>query len=102
MSDNPLEQTPEREARIRARAQRLWEEYGRPAGRDQEIWERAEDLIGIEDHATAGQLPNPQSHPPLHPEGVEETEIQENYGEFPERLTDQGDRRQTPDRDPKS
>ena len=27
---------------------------------------------------------------------VEEAAIQENYGEFPGRLTDQGDRRQTP------
>ena len=102
MSDNPLEMTPEREARIRDRAHRLWEEYGRPAGRDQEIWERAEDLIAIEDNAGAGQLPNPQSHPPLHTEGVEEADIQENYGEFPERLTDQGDRRHTPDREAKS
>lgn len=98
MNDNPLEQTPERQARIRARAHQLWEENGRPAGRDQEFWERAEDLVAMEESAGAGQLPNPQSHPPFHPEGVEEAEVQQNYGEIPGRLTDQGDRPQTPDR----
>lgn len=31
----------DREARIRERAQAIWEEEGRPEGRDREHWERA-------------------------------------------------------------
>ena len=50
MSDNPLESNPERDARIRERAYHLWEADGRPHGREKEYWERAEDLIGMEDH----------------------------------------------------
>ena len=97
MADNPLQSTPERESRIRQRAYHLWEADGQPHGRDQEFWERAEFLIGIEDSAGAGQLPNPQTSPDAVASApVEEAEIQENYGEFPSRLTDQGERRQTP------
>lgn len=40
MSDNPLEPNPQREARIRRRAQLLWEADGRPRGREQEYLER--------------------------------------------------------------
>ena len=32
----------DREARIRERAYKLWEEYGHPEGRDAELWQRAE------------------------------------------------------------
>jgi DUF2934 family protein len=90
VSENPLD----REARIRARAYHLWEEDGRPEGREAEFWERAETLIGMEENAQAGRLPNPLREPP-HGD-VEEAEIQENYGEFPDRLVDQGERQQTP------
>ncbi len=89
MPDNPLELTPERDARIRERAYHLWEADGRPHGREDEFWERAEELIGMEDNATSGQQP-------VKAPAVEEAEIQENYGEIPGRLTDQGDRPQTP------
>jgi DUF2934 family protein len=41
MSDNPLEDTPERTAHIRSTAYRLWEENGQPNGRDEEFWESA-------------------------------------------------------------
>jgi hypothetical protein len=35
------------ESRIRARAHELWEQHGRPEGRDEEFWLRAErELIG--------------------------------------------------------
>jgi len=97
MTDNPLQNTPERESRIRKRAYHLWEADGRPHGHDHEFWERAEFLIGIEESAGAGLLPNPQTSsgavasPP-----IEDAKIQENYGEFPDRFTDQGERRQTP------
>ena len=97
MSDNPLEMTPEREARIRARARHLWEADGRPKGREQEYWERARELIGMEDHAGAALEPNPMTRNEPEPGvTVEEAEIQENYGEFPGRMTDQGDWRPTP------
>jgi hypothetical protein len=96
LTSNPLEMTPERQARIRERAYKLWEEGGRPEGRDGEFWERAEELIGMEENADAALLPNPMTHPTRAEEPVEEAEIQENYGEFPTRFTDQGDRQQTP------
>ena len=89
MADNPLESAPERDARIRERAYHLWEADGRPQGRETEFWERAEALIGMEDNPTAGQRP-------VKTPSAEEAEIQENYGEVPGRLTDQGERHQTP------
>ncbi len=97
MSDSPLVLTAERDARIRARAYHLWQADGEPEGRAMEYWVRAEELIGMEDHAGAALLPNPMSRPaPLPGVTVEEAAIQENYGEFPDRFADQGDRRQTP------
>jgi len=101
MSDNPLDMTPEREQRIRERAYHLWEVDGRPHGRDLEFWERARELVGMEESAGAGLIPNPQTHPSPNEVApgikVEEAEIQENYGEFPGRMTDQGEREQTPE-----
>jgi Protein of unknown function (DUF2934) len=97
LSDNPLQDTPERLSRIRDRAYKLWEEEGRPEGRDLEFWERAKELVGMEEHPTAGELPNPMTHPEQIPGvTVEEAELQENLGEFPDRLTDQGDRQEAP------
>jgi hypothetical protein len=90
---------PEHEQRIRELAYHLWEQDGRPYGRDIEFWERARELVAIEENPGAGLLPNPMTHPTMasgQPEGVEEAEIQANYGEFPDRFTDQGDRQQTP------
>jgi hypothetical protein len=85
----------DREARIRERAYKLWEENGCPQGRDAEFWEQAEDLVGMEENPDAGLLPNPSQQDPALT-GVEEAEIQDNYGEVPGRLTDQGERQQTP------
>jgi hypothetical protein len=97
LSDNPLEDTPERLARIRERAYQLWEEDGRPEGRDLEFWERARELVGMEENPTAGEVPNPMTNPGSIPGvTVEEAEVQENLGEFPDRLTDQGNREETP------
>ena len=50
----------------------------------------------MEGNADPGLLPNPMSQPAVADRGIEEAEIQENYGEFPDRLTDQGDRQETP------
>lgn len=87
------------ERRIRARALRMWRAEGAPKGREAEYLERARELQGIEDHPQAGLLPNPTAgHPGDGPPDtpVEEAEIMENLGEFPDRLTDQGDRVETP------
>ena len=97
MADNPLKPDPAREQRIRERAYHLWEQDGRPHGRHEEYWERARELIGMEENPGAGQLPNPMTHPDSPREtGVEEAEIQENLGEFPNRFTDQGEVQPTP------
>jgi hypothetical protein len=97
MSDNPLEDTPEREARIRERAYHLWEADGRPHGRSTEYWERARELVGMEESAGAGLLENPATrNEPIPGVTVEEAAIQKNLGEFPDRMSDQGDWRQTP------
>lgn len=97
MTDNPLEPDPEREQRIRERAYRLWEEDGRPEGQDAEFWERAEALIAMEDHPDAALEPNPLTEDePIPGVTVDEAALQDNLGEFPDRLTDQGDRRETP------
>ena len=95
MMDNPLQPDENRDARIRERAYHLWEQDGCPHGRHHEYWERASELVGMEDSAGAGQLPNPQTHPARNEVApgvlVEEAAIQENLGEFPGRFTDQGE-----------
>ncbi|MGE0224230.1 MAG: DUF2934 domain-containing protein [Acetobacteraceae bacterium] len=97
MAGNPLENDPSREQRIRERAYQLWEDEGKPHGRDVEYWERARELVGMEDSAGAALLPNPQTHPESRREtGIEEAEIQQNLGEFPDRFADQGDVQPTP------
>jgi hypothetical protein len=97
MPGNPLETDPVREQHIRERAYHLWEMEGKPHGRDTEYWERARELIGMEESAGSALLPNPQTHPDSPREtGIEEAEIQENLGEFPDRLADQGEVQATP------
>jgi hypothetical protein len=96
MSDNPLADNPERESRIRVRAYLLWEADGCPDGRDAEFWERARELVAIEDHPEAGRLPLPETVTVAPDAGAEDAAVQANLGEIPGRLTDQGDRAQTP------
>jgi len=99
MSDKSKPDAADHEQRIRERAYILWEQDGRPQGADLEYWERARALVGMEENPQAGQIPNPVhagedrpwSAPP-----VEEAAIQENLGEFPDRLSDQGERKPTP------
>lgn len=101
MTDNPLDiHDNARQQRIRETAYHLWEEDGRPQGRDLEYWERARELVGMEESRGAGLLPNPMTHPTMgtgEPEGVEEAEIQQNLGEFPDRFADQGEWQPTPE-----
>ncbi len=97
MSDNPLEDSPERDQRIRELAYRLWDQDGGPHGRDTEYWERARELIGIQDSPGAGRVHEPiLRNTAVNGEIIEEASIQDNLGEFPDRFTDQGDRRETP------
>ncbi len=94
---NPLTVDPDYEHRVRERAYHLWESEGKPHGRDVEYWERARELIGMEESAGSGLLPNPMTTPDSPREtGIEEAEIQENLGEFPDRLADQGEVSPTP------
>lgn len=73
------------DARVRRRVRSLWEDAGKPGGRDAEFVDRAEELVAIEDNQTA-------TTPPVR-EGdrseAEPREAIENQGEFPN-LTDQG------------
>ena len=92
MSSNPLDDTDETRLRhIRERAYHLWENDGRPHGRDSEYWERARELVGMEESGNYGQIPVEAERP-------EEADIQENLGEFPGRQSDQGEREVTPSR----
>jgi len=85
MTANPLDDSdPTRQQRIRERAYHLWESEGRPEGRDAEYWERARELVGIEESPAAGQVPV-----------REEAFLRENLGEFPDRTADQGERQVT-------
>jgi hypothetical protein len=98
MTDNPLKFDADRDERIRARAYHLWESEEKPHGRAVEFWERAAELVGMEDSGNPGQKPNPIAAgiDPTAPTNVEEAEIQDNLGEFPGLQADQGERRQTP------
>ncbi len=91
------------ERRIRERAYQLWDEDGRPQGREAEHWERARFLVGIEDNPEAGQLPNPEVEDREHgwttpppPVPAEPIEAIENQGEFPDRFADQGEKSSGP------
>jgi hypothetical protein len=98
-TDTPFEPSAAHQQRIRERAYRLWEQDGRPAGHEQEYWERARELDAIATNPPAGQ-PNPMTaHPERTPgaEPVEQAVLQENLGEFPTRFTDQGDTMPTPE-----
>lgn len=99
MADNPLELSPQDEQRIRERAYHLWDSEGRPHGRAEEYWERARELDGMAQSAGAGLMPNPMAEhggeiQPQQP--VEEAELMENLGEFPDRLSDQGEHESAP------
>jgi hypothetical protein len=92
-----MPETTDLEQRIRERAYRLWEEEGRPEGREAAHWEMAATLIAIEDNPQAGRAENPvirdrERGPTGEP--VEPIEALTNQGEAPG-LTDQG-REQSP------
>lgn len=85
----------ELQQRIRARAKALWEQDGRPVGREAEYLERARELEAIAENPQAAQLPNPMRRAPEPgptAEPVEPIEAVENQAEFPDPLADQGER----------
>ena len=88
----------EREERIRRRAYALWEQEGRPKGRDQVHWDEATELIAIEDNHGTATIPLASSVRRLGPEGepIEEAEMVRNLGEFPT-MTDQAEQTYPPD-----
>jgi hypothetical protein len=98
MADNPLKFSAVREERIRERAYHLWESEGKPEGRAVEFWERAAELVGMEESGLTGQIENPIAAglDPAAPTSVEEAELQDNLGEFPGRFADQGESQPTP------
>ncbi|HUB13075.1 MAG TPA: DUF2934 domain-containing protein [Acetobacteraceae bacterium] len=92
-----MHDNPDREQRVRERAYHLWEADGKPHGRDVEYWQRARELVAIEDNGDAGRLPNPQYRADsIRETSVEAAEIQENLGDFPDRFADQGEVQPTP------
>jgi len=98
-STNPLVDSPERDARIAAKAKELWEADGKPGCGPEAYHENASEIVGMEEHPHAGEisvkdLPDPQ----FADVQVENAEIQQNLGEFPERQTDQGDREHFPEK----
>jgi len=89
--ENPLAPPTERQVeRQRQRAYHLWLQDGCPDGRADDYWERAGELLAMQDHPDAALIS------PDQPERPDEAALQDNLGEFPDRFTDQGDRRETP------
>jgi hypothetical protein len=83
------------EKRIRERAYQLWEQEGCPEGRADAHWDKASELVAIEDNHTLATRPVPrQGDDPSPPEPIEAVE---NLGEFPT-LTDQGEEQTYPHR----
>jgi hypothetical protein len=96
-SRNALSVDPEREHLVRERAYLMWEADGRPHGRDVEYWERARELVGMEESVGSGLLPNPQDTPGAPGQtAVEVAEVQESLGEPPDRRADKGQAKPTP------
>ena len=71
------------EERIRRRAYQMWLEEGKPEGRAEDHWDKASELIAIED----GQL---STLKPVETTRSEPIEAVTNQAEFPT-LTDQGE-----------
>lgn len=78
------------EERIRARAEQLWREAGRPDGGSKAYLGRARELIAMEEVALPKLDPEEAAEPV-----IEEASIQGNLGEFPT-LTDQGEEQTYP------
>ncbi|MFT4148936.1 MAG: DUF2934 domain-containing protein [Paracoccaceae bacterium] len=78
--------------RVQARAQKMWEEAGRPDGGAELFRERARDLLEISENPEAGRMSVAESTRPR----INTLVDVENQGEMPG-LTDQGDGQLFPD-----
>jgi len=88
----------DKDERIRAHAYRLWQEEGRPQGRETVHWDMATELVAIEDSQMLTTKPNPLAHPENRGdfgEPVEPLQAAETIGDLPS-LNDQGEERQMP------
>lgn len=84
------------EARIQARAVRLWSEAGSPDGGHARFADQARELVALEEVAPPTIDPDRAARPV-----IEEASIQSNLGEFPT-LRDQGDEMTFPDSEPEA
>jgi len=82
------------EARIEARAARLWSEAGSPDGGHARFIEQARELVALEEVDPPTLDPEAAARPV-----IEEASVQSNLGEFPT-LRDQGDEMTFPDSGP--
>lgn len=88
----------DKDERIRAHAYRLWQEEGRPQGRESIHWDMATELVAIEDNQMLATKPNPLTHPDNRGdfgEPVEPLRAAATVGDLPS-LTDQGEEQQMP------
>jgi hypothetical protein len=85
------------EERVRRRAYRMWQEEGCPEGRADVHWDRARELVAIEDNHKLALRPIATGTGGPTGEPVEPVEAAENAGEFPT-LTDQGEEQTYPKR----
>jgi hypothetical protein len=86
------------EKRVRDRAYKLWQEEGCPEGREDVHWEKARELIAIEDNinVTLKPIPQPDDVGP-YGEPVEPLGPAKNTGESPT-MVDQGEEETIPHR----
>ena len=86
------------ERRVREKAYKLWQEEGCPQGRENDHWERARELVAIEDNIdlTLRPAPRPGELGP-YGEPVEPIEPAQNTGETPT-MVDQGEEQTIPHR----
>lgn len=82
------------EQRVREKAYQMWVDEGRPDGRELDHWERASELVAIEEDNDATLVPRETGAG----DSVEPAEALENLGEFPE-LDAQGDGVTAPSRE---
>jgi len=82
--------------RVRQRAYRLWVEEGCPQDRSEVHWDKARELVAIEENQKLTTKPVPREQGSAG-EPVEPIEAVENAGEFPT-LTDQGEEQTAPKR----
>ncbi|GAN95618.1 hypothetical protein Geu3261_0031_023 [Komagataeibacter europaeus NBRC 3261] len=94
---NPLETTPQTEARITAKAKELWEADGRPGCGPDAYRENASELIGMESNPDAGQIPV-DSPVPLDANGqpIEEAFLEENLGNSGGSMDELDDKQEVP------